>query len=92
MQVRLTEAAQLDLARLQAFLAEKSTRAALRTVDALIEAVESLDQFPNRGRPERGVGRRELVLRHGRDGYVIRYRVTPEAVIVTRIFHGRERR
>jgi plasmid stabilization system protein ParE len=37
-------------------------------------------------------GRYELVLRYARSRYLLRYRVTPDAVIVVRIFHGKERR
>ena len=90
--VRLTPGAAHDLARLEAFLANKSERAALATTDALLRAVRSLRDFPERGRSGNGPRRRELVVRHGQNGYVIRYRVTPGTVIVTRIFHGRERR
>jgi plasmid stabilization system protein ParE len=39
-----------------------------------------------------GDGVRQLVLRYGKSGYVIRYRVTDEAVIISRIWHGKENR
>jgi hypothetical protein len=35
---------------------------------------------------------RDLVVRFGRDGFVIRYRIWPDKVVVTRIFHGRQKR
>ena len=76
MEIGVTAAAQHDLTRLRAFLTGKSERAAIATTDALFAAIESLEKFPERGRPGRGAGRRELVVNHGRDGYVIRYRVT----------------
>jgi plasmid stabilization system protein ParE len=81
------------LARLEDFLTEKSQRAAMAAVEAIAAAVESLGNFPERGRLARqGGGRRELVVRFGHVGYVVRYRVTSDRVLVTRIFHGRERR
>ncbi|MEO8926576.1 MAG: type II toxin-antitoxin system RelE/ParE family toxin [Caulobacteraceae bacterium] len=80
------------MARLEAFLAIKNQRAALAATDALLAAVRSLGDFPERGRPGKGAGRRELVVKYGRDAYVVRYRVTIDAVVVTRIFHGRENR
>jgi hypothetical protein len=33
-----------------------------------------------------------LFVAFGRDGYVVRYRIVPGAIVVTRIFHVRERR
>lgn len=89
--VRLTSAANSDVARLGAFLATKNERAALGATDALLAAVQSLRHFPDRGKSV-GNGRRELVVAFGKDGYVMRYRAGREAVVVTRIFHGRERR
>jgi len=51
----------------------------------------SLVELPERGRP-RGTLTRELNAAFGRSIYVIRYRVIEEQVIITRVFHGRERR
>jgi plasmid stabilization system protein ParE len=64
----------------------------MAAVQAIASAIQSLDQFPERGALVRGANWRELVVRFGRDGYVVRYRVTPSVVLVTRIFHGREDR
>lgn len=89
--VRLADAAYRDLSRLAAWLAPKSLRAADRAADALMEAITSLAEFPNRGRPVRR-DIRELPVGFGRDGYVLRYRTTEAWVTVTRIFHARERR
>jgi plasmid stabilization system protein ParE len=51
MKIVVSEAAAADLARLHAFLADKTAAAAARAVTALIAAVQSLDTFPERGRP-----------------------------------------
>jgi plasmid stabilization system protein ParE len=39
-----------------------------------------------------GDGHRDVAVRFGRDGFVIRYRVESDAVIIVRMFHGRQRR
>ncbi len=90
--VELSPHAEGDLRRLEDFLIGKSDRSALAAADAIISAIESLADFPDRGRAVGADGRRQLVVAFGRDGYVVRYRVTPTVVFITRIYHGRERR
>ncbi len=88
--VRLVAAAQDDFSRLVDFLAERNLRAANEAARAISEAVLSLTEFSERGHPGKREGFRELVVRFGRDGYVIRYRVIDQLVIVLRIYHGKE--
>jgi plasmid stabilization system protein ParE len=90
--VELSPGAERDLARLEDFLSLKSQKAADAAVVAITHAILSLREFPERAPATRGRGRRELLVKYGRDGYIIRYRVTATVVLVTRIFHGRERR
>jgi plasmid stabilization system protein ParE len=54
----------------------------------------SLTDSPERGRPATRSGFRELVVPFGRGAYVIRYRIdrTRDAVVITRLWHGREQR
>jgi plasmid stabilization system protein ParE len=87
----MSRTAYRDLARLARFLVEKNAPAASRAADVIVEAVHSLASFPERGHAE-GSEFRELIVRFGRDGYVLRYRVRRDEVLVTRIFHGKERR
>lgn len=89
--VRISPAARADQVRLAAFLAERRPEAATRAVNLLREAFRRLSRHPALGRPV-GNARRELSLRFGGGGYVIQYRVDPDAVIVVRVFHSRERR
>ena len=84
--------AEVDLARLEEFLASKSPRAANRAAIALAAAVDSLGESPERHPVLSRRGLRELPVKFDRDGYVIQYRVVGETVQVARIFHGRERR
>lgn len=90
-QVRLTPDAVQDLERLSDFLFEKSPDAAMRAGEMIIDAVLSLNTFPERGRPHEPEGR-ELVVPFGRYAYIIQYRVDEDAVVVSRIFHSHENR
>lgn len=83
-----------DLNRLRAFLADKNPDAAQRAASSLIDAIQSLDTFPDRGRPTGIEGVRELIVPFGSSAYVLRYAHMPdtEEVVVLRIFHGREQR
>lgn len=89
--VRLARSAARDLIRLNAFLAEKSPRAAQRAMHAISSGLRSLSDSAERGRLA-GETVRELRIAFGRDGYVVRYRVGVADVLVTRIFHAREQR
>jgi plasmid stabilization system protein ParE len=90
--VRLSDRAARDLERLPAFLAPKSGRAAEQARLTILQAIRSLSEFPNRGRPGGGATWRELAVDFGRDAYFLRYRVRGDEVLVTRIKHSRERR
>lgn len=89
--VRVSDAAYRDLSRLAEWLAPKNARAADLAADVLSKAIASLADFPERGRMVGG-GVREIAVRFGRYGYVVRYRVTVAGVIVTRLRHVREGR
>ncbi len=88
MTVRWARRAQSDLADVFAYLAAANAEAADRVVDQLYAAGQSLAQFPQRGRPARLVGRRELVV----DPYLITYRVRRDEVLILAIEHGAQRR
>ena len=90
----VSRAAAADLERLHAFLADKNPGAARQAAAALIAAVESLDAFPERGRPTGVRDIRELIVPFGRSAYVMRYAhsAATEEVVILRIWHGREAR
>jgi plasmid stabilization system protein ParE len=90
--VRILPAARGDIARLVAFLKHKSPAAADAAAARISKAILSLDQTPERGRKGSREDLRELVVRFGRDAYIIQYRVEPSDVVVARIFHSREDR
>jgi plasmid stabilization system protein ParE len=85
--VELRPAARRDLLRFDKFLARMSPSAAERRTLALRKALHGLGDAPFAGRPAIG-DFRQVVISIGRARYVARYRVTDDAVIITRIWHG----
>jgi plasmid stabilization system protein ParE len=61
-----------DLERLRAFLADKNA-AAQRAVASLIQAIDTLAMFPDRGAKSAVPGMRELIVPFGRSAYVVRF-------------------
>jgi plasmid stabilization system protein ParE len=59
--------------------------------DLVTGRILSLAAEPFKG-VERPAGMRELDVKFGKSAYVVRYRVTDDAVIVTRVWHGRQNR
>ena len=92
MRLIVSRAASNDIARLHDFLAVAPTTAQ-RAAAVLNAAVESLQAFPDRGRPCDDIaGVRELVVPFGQSAYILRYAHLPDAdeVVILRVWHGRE--
>ncbi len=82
-----------DLKRLHAFIEPHSPDAAGRAVNTLIDAAETLAEFPEKGRPwDLEMDFRELSVRFGARGYVIRYRFVDDEAIIVRVWHALENR
>ncbi|MFL6804012.1 MAG: type II toxin-antitoxin system RelE/ParE family toxin, partial [Xanthobacteraceae bacterium] len=64
------------------------------TVDTLFTAARSLAELPERRRPAVRPHYRELVVPFGAGAYIIRYRIDRrhDTVVITSVWHGRERR
>jgi plasmid stabilization system protein ParE len=80
--------------RLRRFLEPHGIPLSQRVVDTLFAAARSLADQPDRGRPAARLGYRELIVPFGAAAYIIRYRVDHprNTVVITRLWHGRERR
>ncbi|MDP2259653.1 MAG: type II toxin-antitoxin system RelE/ParE family toxin [Caulobacter sp.] len=87
--IEVLDAVKDDFSRLSAFLGDSP--AGDRFADVLEEAVLSLSEMPHRGRPVGG-DVRELIIPFGAGGYIIRYRVRDQTVVIARIFHSLEDR
>ena len=82
-----------DLKRLHAFIEPNSPKAAKHAVDTLTEAAGTLIEFPEKGRPwDLEMDYRELAVRFGARGYVVRYRVVDDDIIIVRVWHALENR
>jgi len=89
--VSVSENAQRDVNRLEAWLCAHDLKAAARVGPLLLDAFDSLAETPLRGRAT-GPTTREINVPFGHHAYIIRYRVRGSRVIVTRIRHSLERR
>ena len=87
-----SQPALLDVQRLYRFLAIKNTDAAQRAVQALRQGVRVLGQQPGIGRPieDMPVEFREWVIDFGDSGYVARYRVDAETIVILAVRHQKE--
>jgi len=84
-----------DFARLNDFLIPFNEDVARRAVNSIREGPKVLADFPDRGRPMNdGTGRRELFIRFGQRGYVLRYKADKDAglVKILRVWHSLEDR
>ena len=82
-----------DLKRLHAFVEAYSPRAATRAIHTVVASAERLLEFPEMGRPWAAESSfRELLVKFGTRGYVIRYRLLEDQVVVARVWHALEQR
>jgi plasmid stabilization system protein ParE len=89
--IRITPAAEADLARLASFLLEADPASALRTYDMITGAIDMLATHPLIGRiVEHGF--RELVISRGKSGYLALYDYlqADDLVLILAIRHQRE--
>ncbi|MDM0114392.1 type II toxin-antitoxin system RelE/ParE family toxin [Variovorax sp. J22R133] len=82
----------LDVQRLYRFLAPKNLDAARRAVKAIRQGVKVLGQQPGIGRPIEDLPEefREWIIDFGNSGYVARYRLDPDAVVILAVRHQKE--
>ncbi len=90
MRIRWTPAAAADLQTISDYLKERHPHYRQATMRKLYEAIRSLKQWPNRGRPGREQGTREIVFQPL--PYIAVYRATGPAIEVLRIYHGAQDR
>jgi plasmid stabilization system protein ParE len=83
-----------DVDRLRTFLDQKNPDAARRALALIWKALDRLQEFPRLGMPTGDADIRQIVVRFGSSGYIVRYVFLPENenILITRIWHGREAR
>jgi plasmid stabilization system protein ParE len=92
MRFRLSPRARRDRDRLDGFLRTKSSRAATAALRAIYQGIENLLVFPMSGRPVSSDAPeiRDWIVRYRNSGYVIRYRITSEFIVIVAIRHSLE--
>jgi plasmid stabilization system protein ParE len=92
--ILLTAAAISDADRLHHFLEGKDAGATTRAMQAILTKLELIERMPGLGRKTKSPLIREVEARFGRWSYIVRYTIrdTDGALIVLRIWHGREKR
>jgi toxin ParE1/3/4 len=82
-----------DVERLRTFLGQNNPDAARRALALIWTAIDRLQEFPGMGMRTEDADIRQIVVRFGSSGYIVRYAVLPgENILITRIWHGREAR
>jgi plasmid stabilization system protein ParE len=81
-----------DIERVRTFLEVRNPDAARRALRTIWSALEMVQDFPELGRLTEDADIRQIVVRFGAAGYVVRYTIVPERgdILVLRIWHGRE--
>ena len=81
-----------DILRLREFIEPHYPEAARRASENLKNAASIILENPHIGKPIEGREHRELMIPFGKRGYVMRYRVAGEEIIILRVWHGLEER
>ena len=85
--------AKQDIKRLFTFLKKKNPLAAKNAIKAIRAGAKQLEDYPEVGRPMSDkTARRELFMAYGSGGYVLRYIIDEDRVVVIRVWHAREKR
>jgi addiction module RelE/StbE family toxin len=90
MRIRWTPAAAADLQRVSDYLREHHPHYRQPTLHKLYSAIQSLKEWPHRGRVGREEGTRELSFPPL--PYIAVYRVKEQSIEVLRIYHGAQDR
>jgi len=92
--ILLSPDAVTDVERLRTFLDQNSPEAAQRALAIIWTAIDRLQEFPALGMSTEDPDIRQIVVRFGTSGYIVRYVPLKQTndILVTRIWHGREAR
>lgn len=81
-----------DIIRLRGFIEPKNPNAARRAAESIKKAASMLIEYPAIGKLVEGRQEREILIPFGKSGYVMRYRLDGNAVVILRIWHDLEDR
>jgi plasmid stabilization system protein ParE len=83
-------AALRDIQRLRSFVEPQNKEAAKRAAEAIKKAASTLMTHPLLGKRLEARQDHEIFIPFGQRGYVMRYRLDGDTVVILRIWHGRE--
>jgi toxin ParE1/3/4 len=89
MKVEWSPEAAADFAGIVAYIHEQNPSAADHVAHTTFDSAAALESFPNRGRPGRVSGTRELVL--APLPFIVIYRFKRNVVEIARVLHGAQR-
>ena len=91
-QVIYSASAIRDLERLRDFLREKNPMAASQAAKSIIDSIQMLSSSPQIGIPVENLPQdfRDWLIKFGRSGYVARYRISDNGVVILAIRHQKE--
>lgn len=91
-QVIYSPSAVRDLNRIRQFLKSKDPRAAARAGQTIISSMREVAKLPSIGKPIDQMPQefRDWIIDFGQAGYVVRYRISGENVVVLAVRHQRE--
>ena len=89
MRLRYTRQALADLEEARAYIAERNSKAAAAVATRIRTAIDGLRLFPERGRPGRVAGTRELVIAH--TPFIAVYRIGGRYLDILAIMHSARR-
>ncbi len=82
-----------DLSRLREFIQPHNPKAAKNAAKRIIKAANLLLDHPHLGHPMNDSPEfNELPIAFGQRGYVLRYRIVGDKIVILRVWHGREER
>lgn len=91
-QVIYTPSAVRDLERVRAFLKEKDPKAAARAGQTILNSMNDIARAPSMGLPIEQMPQefRDWIISFGRTGYVVRYRISGDKIVVLAVRHQKE--
>lgn len=89
--IRFLRSAERDIAIIGEFLGRETPGRAHRAIDMLTRRARILADFPDIGVAVDG-NLRQMVFKDKWNTFVLRYHATDDAILITRIWHGRQNR
>ena len=84
--------ARADLIRLHAFIQPNNPRAAKQSSEKILKAARLILDNPAIGTPIEGRHDYELFTPFGQNGYILRYQIIEQKIVILKIWHSREDR